>query len=140
MPINQPLVIRKANIILKDLEAIKDFAGLTPEIYLSNYTQALAVERLLEKIIGRLIDINFHLLSESTHQLPKDYFTSFLEMGKSGFVKPDLANQLAPSSAMRNILAHEYDEIDPDLICQSIGKIIHLAPQYLKQILDKIQT
>jgi uncharacterized protein YutE (UPF0331/DUF86 family) len=50
--------------------------GLDERSELVHELQGLA-ERYLERIIGRMIDINYHVLTESGQPPPPDYYPSF---------------------------------------------------------------
>ena len=54
------------------------------------YDETLA-ERYLERMIGRMIDVNYHLLTESGEAPPRDYFDSFTALSRIGALPPDFA-------------------------------------------------
>jgi uncharacterized protein YutE (UPF0331/DUF86 family) len=114
--IDAALVTRKLALIVQDLQTLEPYADKTLASYLASATDELVVERLLERTIGRVIDVNFHFITESGHAPPRDYFESFLRMGELGFVPAALARRLAPAAGLRNRIAHEYDVIDPERI------------------------
>ena len=93
---------------------------------------------MLERIIGRLIDINYHVLKEKHNVLPKDYFESFVKMAEVDEVEEQLTKALAQSVGLRNILAHEYDAVDPAKIHAAIPLALIQIPQYLIQISEKL--
>lgn len=136
-PLNKQLINRKAKIVEEDLARLKEFEELTLDKYLSSPNKQLAVERLLERITGRLIDINYHILKEEFNSLPKDYHNSFIELARYGVLTKDFAELLAPSAGLRNALAHEYDEIDNTQVYYSIKNCLDQVPKYLKTILTK---
>ena len=137
-PLDEQLIHRKAKLVGSDLEKLQKYSELSEESYLSNEEAQLAVERLLERIIGRLIDINYHVLKEKYGKLPIDYFDSFLEVAQLGVVKEDLAREVAKSTGLRNILAHEYDEIDNRKVYQAIKTALTQVPLYLQSILNSL--
>lgn len=132
--LDKQLINRKIKLILEDLERLREFQDISLTKYQESYPTQLMVERLLEKLIGRLIDCNFHILKTKHTNLPNDYFQSFIFMGQHKEVSTQLAQELAKSAGLRNILAHEYDEIDPDKIHAAIPLVLELVPKYLKQI------
>jgi uncharacterized protein YutE (UPF0331/DUF86 family) len=76
---------------------------------MESFNLRLKVERLLGRIIERLIDINYHILEEKCDLLAKDYYNSFEEMAQRNAWLNKIAAELAPRAALRNALAHEYD-------------------------------
>ncbi len=81
---------------------------------------------MLERIIGRMIDVNFHLITENGHPPPDDYFGSFLKLADLGILDRAFAERLAPSAGPRSRLVHElvheYDEIDPAKVFESLAR------------------
>jgi hypothetical protein len=57
--IDRELVTRKVTLILPDLQALEPFARKDLASYLTSATDEVLVERYLERIIGRMIDINY---------------------------------------------------------------------------------
>ena len=91
-------------------------------------------ERYLERVIGRMIDINFHMITESGNAPPRDYYDSFLIMGTLGILPPDLARRMASCAGLRNRIVHEYDEIDPARVHEALGDAALDVVAYLKEI------
>ncbi len=137
-PLDEQLIQRKAKLIEEDLRKLVPYQKLGEDEYCKNETAQLAVERLMERIIGRLIDVNYHLLKEKFGKLPIDYFTSFIDLVKENVVSNELARSVAKSVGLRNILAHEYDTIDPVKVYRAITDALREVPQYLQTILSQI--
>lgn len=135
-PLDEQLIARKVKLIEEDLDKLKPFLDIAQDEYLQNYEKQLVVERLLEKIIGRMIDINYHLLKEKFNFMPEGYFQSFIKMGQKGQIEHNLAENIAASAGLRNILAHQYDSIDPKKVFAAIKKVFKYVPEYLSQVLD----
>jgi hypothetical protein len=57
--IDAELVTRKMVLITADLRALEPLARRPLEDYVASPTDEVLVERYLERIIGRMIDINF---------------------------------------------------------------------------------
>jgi uncharacterized protein YutE (UPF0331/DUF86 family) len=114
--IDPELVIRKMALIAADLQALEPLAKRSSEEYLASVTDEVLAERYLERIIGRMIDINYHLITESGRPPPHDYFASFTELARIDVLPPAFAKRIAASAGLRNRLVHEYDEIDPERV------------------------
>lgn len=134
-PLDIHLLVRKAKLIEDDLQLLDKEKPVSLPKFLKDTTKQLVVERLLERIVGRLIDINYHVLSEQFDFVPKDYKESFVEIGKRKVVPFDLAMKLSKSVGLRNVLAHEYDEIDYKKVYKSIDLALKQLPKYLDFIL-----
>lgn len=137
-PLDEQLIHRKVKLIEEDLQKLLPYQKRGEGAYLKDETAQLAVERLMERIIGRLIDVNYHLLKEKFGKFPVDYFDSFLALSKEGVVSGDIARAVAKSVGLRNILAHEYDIIDPTQVYRAIGDALIQIPQYLQTLLKTL--
>jgi hypothetical protein len=62
--IDSELVTRKCVLIIRDLEALRTLATRDRDAYLASNLDEAAAERYLERMIGPMIDINYHLLVE----------------------------------------------------------------------------
>lgn len=138
--IDPVLVTRKINLILADLKPASPYGELTPEAYLSDPLNEVVVERYLERIIGRIIDINYHMVTESGNPPPKDYFESFLAMGRLGVLPVDFSRSMARTAGLRNRLVHEYNELDPGKVYEALKEALQDIPRYIEQVQHYLDT
>ena len=71
--IDSVLITRKISLIAADLKALVPYAELSLQAYLKEPVNEVAVERYLERVIGRMIDINYHIVTELGHHLPRTF-------------------------------------------------------------------
>lgn len=121
-------------LILEDMPRLEEQGRLSQDEFLSNSVHELVAERLLERIIGRTIDINYHLIIESTGLPPRDFYDSFIRLSDIGVMSPQAARAMAPAAGLRNRLAREYNEIDPVKIHEAVRTAVAQVPQYLEAI------
>lgn len=132
--IDKVLVTRKINLISKDFEALEPLANLSLEAYQTDTTNEVLAERYLERMIGRMIDINYHLITEEGNPPPPDYFQSFIELGKMKILPPEFAHRIAGCAGLRNRLVHEYDEIDARKVYEGLKAAVRDIPEYLNYV------
>ncbi len=132
--IDRELITRKMSLILEDVAAMTKLSRLSRAQYLDNSINEALAERYLERAIGRMIDINFHLITESGHAPPKDYHESFIRLGTLGVMTSDLAKETATAAGLRNRIVHEYDDIDPELVHEALPVAVRRIPMYLDHI------
>ena len=80
--VDRDLVTRKIALIVDDLRAVTPIAQKPVDDYLASATDEIVTERYLERMIGRMIDINYHLITEAGHPPPRDYYESFTQLAK----------------------------------------------------------
>ncbi len=139
MPFNENIIIRKIKLINEDLKYLKVIDKVSLKTFLKKYEIEAATERYLEKIVGRMIDINYHILAEKENYIPLDYYNSFIELGKKKYLPEKFAEKIADSAGLRNRLAHEYDEIDEEKIYQAAKTCLKDVPKYLSYIVKSLQ-
>lgn len=113
MVVDRDVVQRKITLIAEDLARLRPLARLTLEEYLARTEAQLATERLLERMIGRMLDINYHVAVEVAGLAPRDFHESFPKMADLDILPTDFARRIARAAGLRNRLAHEYNELDP---------------------------
>lgn len=132
--IDRALVTRKITLILKDLSALTDLSRQSREAYLANPINEVLAERYLERMIGRMIDINYHLITESGQPPPKDYHESFQVLGTMGILQGEFSREIAFSAGLRNRIVHEYDEIDAAKVYEALQVAVQQLPTYLDHV------
>jgi uncharacterized protein YutE (UPF0331/DUF86 family) len=134
MTADPELVRRKMALILEDLERLRGVASKNIDDYLASSVDELVAERLLERIVSRVIDVNYHLWVEAGHAPPRDYRESFVRLGELGILPLAEATELARAAGLRNRLAHEYDEIDPRLVHEAARRALTEIPDLLRRV------
>ena len=92
------------------------------------------VERNLEVAAQACIDIANRIISVEELEKPSDAYGAIEMLGKAGVLPTALARRLAPIAGFRNILVHEYLEIDWDEVLnnlQRLGDLYEFA-EYIK--------
>lgn len=78
------------------------------------------VKRVLNQIVELAGSINAHLVASLLGRSPGSYADSFDEIARAGVIHWDLAAALRPSAGMRNVLVHDYLEVDHDKVSAAI--------------------
>ena len=137
MPVDKNLVTRKITFINRDLKMLLKLSNFSFPEYLKKPEYEAAAERFLERVVGRMIDINYHILAEGKQYTPIDYYNSFVDMGEMGYLDKKFSKKIADAAGLRNRLTHEYDKIDEKKIYKAIKTSLGDVPKYLTQI-DKL--
>jgi uncharacterized protein YutE (UPF0331/DUF86 family) len=93
------------------------------------------VERNLEVAAQCCINICHRIISLLEAPPPPDYYTSIRQMGELGVLPPDFAQHLAPLAGFRNILVHEYLQLEWDEVFQHLQNLedLRLFVTYVSQ-------
>ena len=127
-----PEVVRKKLVsmtaYLNDLLPYKD---ITFEKFTERHYE---IERLLELLVMTASDIVFHLILSKEEPVPTSYKAAFLRAGEMGIISEELSKSLALSAGLRNILVHEYEEIDYTLVYKSIPVAVRDFASFIKEL------
>ncbi len=138
--VDRDLITRKIALILDDLRAVAPIAQKPVDQYVASATDEIVAERYLERVIGRMIDINYHLITEAGHAPPRDYYDSFTQLAKLRILPPAFASQMAACAGLRNRLVHEYDEIDPRRVYEGLQAAVRDVPEYLRRVHEHLEN
>jgi uncharacterized protein YutE (UPF0331/DUF86 family) len=137
--IDAALVDRKALLITRDLADLAPLGRKPLADYLASAIDELVAERLLERLIGRMIDINYHLLIETGHAPPADYYASFTLLSGLGVYDAEFGRRIAARTGLRNRIVHEYDEIDPHRVHEAIDVALRDVAAYLRAVQEYVK-
>jgi uncharacterized protein YutE (UPF0331/DUF86 family) len=132
--VDPALVTRKLLLIASDHDALRPVVAKGLEAYLANRVEQAFVERYLERIVGRMIDVNYHLITGTGQAPPSDYFASFVRLGDMGVLEGAFARAIARAAGLRNRLVHEYEDIDPSRVFSALDEAMRDIPTYLDAV------
>jgi uncharacterized protein YutE (UPF0331/DUF86 family) len=140
--IDRDLVRRKLSRMNLYLDKLAPIAAKTFKEYISDFYLKTSAERLIQLIVECASDINNHIVLELKQRPPEDYASSFIRAAEVGLITRQLADLLKGSGGMRNIIVHEYMEIDDKKVFAVLPQAISGFKKYIKQVdrfLDKLE-
>lgn len=136
--IRPEFVRRKLHLIAEDLGRLVRFKDETLESLTSDDIKLAAVERIMERIVMRAIDVNEHLIGELACGEGKTtrfaYRDTFLLLADLGVYSQEFADRIARSAGLRNILVHDYNDIDRNILHGAIGHALRDYHSYVEQL------
>ena len=90
-------------------------------------------ERLLERAVGRMIEINHRVVSAMGQPSPDDH-ASFVALGRSGILSQDVADRMAAAVGLRNAIVHGYAAVDAVTLNDAVERLVADGPVYLDAI------
>jgi uncharacterized protein YutE (UPF0331/DUF86 family) len=98
------------------------------------------VERVLSQIVELAGSINAHIVASLLGRSPRSYADSFDEVARAGVIEWELAAALRPSAVMRNVLVHDYLEVDHGKVSAAIPLALDQYGQYLRHVARWLQN
>lgn len=109
--------IKEIETFLSELkEAIPESFG----DYLREKLKKAACERYFEKIVEAVADLAHLVIKEEELKLAADDTEAFFILAEDKIIPELLAKRLKDAKGMRNVIAHEYGNIDNELIYEAI--------------------
>lgn len=143
--LDKEFIYKKISLIQDELARLTELADFTLDEIAKDFYKYNTLERLLEKIIIRAIDVNQHLLLEfatADTKISKTYKETFLNLYEIGVYPKEFSEEISKSVGTRNKLTHEYDDEETDYtkIYDSIGDCLRDYHQYCEYILKFIEN
>jgi len=131
-------ITRKIKLIQEEISKLEDLSQYTFAEISEDFLKRYSVERALEKIIMRAIDVNQHIISEigTGAEIIRGYEDTFYALSKLGLYKENFAKEIAPSAGLRNRIVHEYNDTKDEIIYESVKDAISQYAKYCKFILN----
>ena len=112
--------IRKIEECVTDLEGIRK---LPERLFFADRPVRAAAERLLQVAIQSLLDIGSHIIAERGFREADGYAEIIDILGEEGVLPKRFATRIRGMAGLRNILVHDYLEVDPRELRKHLGRL-----------------
>lgn len=102
--------------------------------YLDDENLQAIVERRLQLSIQVCMDIASYLIAQLGLRSPDEPENVFVVLGREGILSPELANRLVGMVRFRNILVHDYLDIDSGIVHTHLSDEIDDFDQFAQEI------
>jgi uncharacterized protein YutE (UPF0331/DUF86 family) len=93
------------------------------EAYGERFERRLATQHAIQLAIQICVDIGAHLIAELGVRMPDDYKGIFEALREPIGLDPKLAEGLSAAAGMRNVLVHDYLEVDDDRVWEALERL-----------------
>ncbi len=128
----------KRNDIEKYLDELGSVLPESLENYLGDFKIRAVCERYVEKIVEAVVDLAFVIIKERNMEMPDEDKKSFVILFEGGIISESVCEKMRDAKGMRNIIAHEYGEIDNKLVFHAVTEeLIQDVKKFLDEINEK---
>jgi uncharacterized protein YutE (UPF0331/DUF86 family) len=127
------IVARRLVLMEESLRDLRLLADRTAADLAAAPLERAAAERLVQVVVDLAVDINSHLVVAAGVPAPETGRDSFHAAAAVGALTADLAQRLAPSAGLRNLLVHRYGDVRLDLLAAGISATLSAYPVYIQQ-------
>ncbi len=137
--VDKLLIGRKIAELDTYLKQIKEYEKISPSEYKREWKTQRVVERTLHMMIELCIDIANHIISDENLRTPTSYADTFSVLMEEGIINKSLSGRLEKMAKFRNIIVHQYEAIEPEIVVSILRKNLKDFELYKKAILNIIK-
>jgi uncharacterized protein YutE (UPF0331/DUF86 family) len=137
--VDKTLILRKIAGMSEYLDQLMEFSDITVENYSSEWKTQRIIERTLQRMIEVCADIAGHIISDSGYRIPKTYSDAFKILGEHGILDEALSHKMEQMAKFRNIVVHQYDEIDATIVVDILQKHLPDFNNYKDAIVKRLE-
>lgn len=128
------VLYKKASHLRYNLDRLKEKQPLTEAEFLANKDVREAVLLNLQQAIQACVDIGTHIVSEESWGVPGSFSEIFYKLEEHKIIPTALVEIMIPMVGFRNLIVHQYDEIDYKIVYQNYQKRLADFESYLDAI------
>lgn len=110
--VDKEVILKKLQELERYLKELHTFKGLSLEELASSLQKAWSVKHGLQLSIQIVIDVGNHILASIGENRIADYVDVIDRLGERKIIPDDFAKRIRDMAGFRNILVHEYIEVD----------------------------
>lgn len=108
--------------------------------YLGDDNIQTIVERKLQLSIQACMDIASYLIGQLGLTAPDEPYNVFAVLGQEGVISRGLADRMVSMVRFRNILVHDYLEIDSTVVHQNLAEELEDFDQFSQEIIAQFPS
>jgi uncharacterized protein YutE (UPF0331/DUF86 family) len=136
--------MNRINDKIKEIDGfLQELSETTPqtfEEYEKSFKEKAACERYFEKIITAVIDLAFLFIKYKKYDIPNEDKEAIELLSNNGIINENLSENLKSAKSMRNIIAHEYGQVDDELVFEAITEQLEKdVREFIKSIENNLK-
>jgi len=134
--VNKSVVLRKVSLIRHNLSRLKNKENISLESLKNDFDIQDIVLHNLQLAIQGCIDIGSHVISDEGWGVAGSLNEIFYILQNKGVIKAEMSEKIISMVGFRNILVHEYETINFDIVCNILHHHLKDINEYLLAIVN----
>lgn len=135
--VNKSVILKKISHIRHSLSRLNEKKNVTFECFKNNLDTQDVVIHNLQLAIQGCVDIGSHIISDEGWGVAGSLSEIFYILQDKGIIKKsDLIDRLISMIGFRNILVHEYEDVNIDIVFNILQNCLKDIEDYLLTIVD----
>jgi uncharacterized protein YutE (UPF0331/DUF86 family) len=123
LPVDAVLVRRRLRALERAVRVLRQLRDQGRLAFVNDEIVQDRVARNAQLAAQACADVALHILAASGRESPETYASALVALAKLGIVPRDLGDRLAAAVRLRNILVHDYLEVDHGRLFDELGWI-----------------
>lgn len=136
--VDSHVILARIDKIRECIANLRGLAALESDVFFGDASATDSAERNLQIAIQSVIDIGNHVVADMDCGTPKDYKEIFHLLAKHSVISGQLAAKLVSMTGLRNVLVHDYLQIDLHLIHRIIKNELNDFEEFVAAVLRLI--
>jgi uncharacterized protein YutE (UPF0331/DUF86 family) len=137
--VDRNLVLRKISELAEYQQQLQEFKGITVKQYRDDWKKQRIVERTLQMMIETCLDIANHIVADRGYRVPVGYADTFKVLGENDVLDKRLVDRMEKMAKFRNVLVHQYEKIDSEIIVGILKKNLKDFDHFRKAVVGFVQ-
>lgn len=140
--IDRKLLLKRPDELLRTITMIgKRYVGKDASWLLADLERAYAFERAMHRAIEAMLDICRHIMAAKRLGLAEYYSDYPLRIADANLMDREMASKISRLAKLRNILIHEYTELDYEKLLDEAGNLAYdLSPRFTEWLRNLLTT
>src|SRR3990172_11576292 len=100
--VDKAVVLRKLSELETYLKQVREYSGITLQVYQADWKTQRIVERTLQMMVETCADIAGHIVSDRGMRAPTGYADTFSVLRENGIIATDLCGSMEKMAKFRN--------------------------------------
>ena len=135
--IDENLVLAKASRVEDHLRRIQEKRSVTSDEFLADLDRQESILFNLQMAIQNCIDIAAHIISDEELGVAGSTNEMFYMLQENGYLAPELAEKMIAAVGFRNLIVHEYGNVDLKKVYQITHQDVGDLKAYLRAVIEK---
>lgn len=135
--IDKDIVLNKANKVDHHMRRIREKRVVSLEEFLVDLDCQEIVLFNLQMAVQNCIDIAAHIISDEELGIASSTNEMFYILQENGYIRPELTENMVAAVGLRNLVVHEYGNIDLKQVYQIANQDIDDLEDFVRAILKK---
>ena len=138
--VDRPLIFRKLDSLSLYTRQLAEFRGVSLEEYTQDWKVQRIVERTLQMAVETCADIADHLISDENLRAPTSVADAFTVLREAGIVSESLHRALVKMAKFRNVVVHQYDEVDAEIVIAILTKHLGTFDTFRAEVISYLKA